>query len=222
MHKLEYKFSNNIPNFSCNFCGNCSSFVESVSYASIKNRGCCWYFPRYTLMDIKNIIGSGNKEFIHKLLNMKDSKIAQYHIDVYGEFDEESYKEFLHNNIHEARDFDYKLFFRLCPFATTAGCSLEFKLRSHPCNFYLCREVLEMCGSSYDVYSEERKDYYSYCNYFSETLKYALIDNGVSLVDNPLKALEIIEATDIPDFLPRKLSPINFNAHPNRDDMVAG
>jgi hypothetical protein len=173
-------------------------------------------------MDIKNIICSGNKDFILRLLNMKESKITQYHIDVHGEFNEENYNKFSKNNSDEINGFDNKLFFKLCPFATTTGCSLEFKLRSHPCNFYLCREVLEMCGDSYNIYSEERKEYYSYCNYFSDTLKCELMDNNVSLVNNPSKALEIIEATDIPKFLPRKLSPIIFNTKPNINDIVAG
>lgn len=217
MYKLEYSFIKNTPIFKSNFCGNCSSFVESTSYATIKNRGCCWYFPKYTLMDIKNVIDSGSKEFIYELLNSKNSKVGQYYIISEGEFNEEKYSDYLKDMLdsNESLDFDSKLFFRLCPFATSKGCSIDFALRPHPCNLYLCREMLPMCGEAYKEYSEERKDYYSYMNYFSDTLRYALIDEEVNLLKNPLRAIEIIENTEIPKFLPRNLNPIYLN---NNDD----
>lgn len=225
MHKLEYEFNNNSPVFKCSFCGNCGSFVESTSYTSIKTRGCCWYFPKYSLMDLKNIIDSGNKSFIYKLLNMRNSEIHQYHINVNGEFNKEKYEEYLKESFYEDSedsDFDPKLFFRLCPFATTKGCSIPFDLRPHPCNLYLCREVINACGEDYKDFSKERKDYYSYCKYYSDTLKYALMDNGVDLESDPFKAIDILQDTEIPGFEFKHLSPIFFNNNPNPNDTIAG
>lgn len=222
MYKLEYNFDHNTPLFRSNFCGNCSGFIESTSYASVKNRGCCWYFPKYTLMDIKNIINSRKKSFVYELLNMKNCKITHYYIIAEGEFNKEEYHNYLESDLNYDSDFDNKLFFRLCPFATSKGCSIDFTLRPHPCNLYLCREILSMCGDAYKEYSKERRDYYSYMNYFSETLKYALIEEEVDLLNNPLKAIEVIEKADIPAFLPRELTSICFDSSKNHSNIIAG
>ncbi|KOA20804.1 hypothetical protein CLHOM_09470 [Clostridium homopropionicum DSM 5847] len=215
MDKLEYEFCSNVPVYKCSFCGKCSSFIESTSYTSIKTRGCCWYFPKYSLIDMKNIIDSGNKNFIYSLLNMDNAEIYQYCINVNGEFNKKEYEEYLKETFQEdseVSDFDQKLFFRLCPFATTKGCSIAFDLRPHPCNLYLCREVINSCGKDYKEFSKERKDYYSYCNYYSDTLKYILMDNTVDLTKDPFKAIDILEKTEIPTFEFKNLKPIIFNA----------
>lgn len=173
-------------------------------------------------MDIKNIINLGSKSHIYKLLNMKNTKISRYHLEVIGEFDKEKHEEFLKENAYDWGDFDTKLFFRLCPFATTEGCSIDFNLRPHPCNLYLCREVISSCGENYKEFSKERRDYFSYCNYFSDSLKYTLMDNNVDLLSDPFKAIEIIEQTDIPNFSFKILPPILFNDAPYNNDIVAG
>lgn len=216
MDKLEYEFCSNVPVYKCSFCGKCSSFVEATSYTRIKTRGCCWYFPKYSLIDIKNIIDSRNKDFIYSLLNMENAEIHQYYINVNGEFNKNEYEEYLKETLHEdseASDFDQKLFFRLCPFATINGCRISFDLRPHPCNLYLCREVIDTCGKDYKELSKERKDYYSYCNYYSDTLKYALMDNNVDFVKDPFKSIEILEETEISGFEFNTLKPIIFNSN---------
>lgn len=142
MHQIKYEVQENVPLFKCSICGKCSGFLEATSYLTIKSRGCCWYFPKYKLIDIKNIIDLGKTDFIYKITNMPNSKIEKYFIEVLGYFDEEKYKKFKisHN------DFDTKLFFRLRPFFGKFGCSIDFTIRPHPCNLYLCREVIEACG----------------------------------------------------------------------------
>lgn len=207
---LTYKFKQNIPIFKCDFCGKCSGFLESTSKCSVKNRGCCWYFPKYNLVDIKNILNLNKESFIYKICKMQNSYVSQYHIRVNGEFLKDDYEKYiLYNN--DVLGFDTKLFFRLCPFLGTNGCSLDFSLRPHPCNLYLCRKLIKWCGIKYNEYSKERKDYYAYCNYFHEYIKELLIDARTSLCENIEKSLFIIKKFKMPYFHNRILDDLEFN-----------
>ncbi|OBR92421.1 MULTISPECIES: hypothetical protein [Clostridium] len=203
---LSYKFTNNIPLFKCDICGNCSNFVESISYTNIKNRGCCWYFPKYNLVDIKNIINNGNINFIYYLSSIPNC-VESYDIRVKGTFFKNQYDNYTENNIKYS-DFDSSLFFRLCPFLKKDGCKLSFSLRPHPCNLYLCREAIQLAGKEYTMYSRERKDYYAYCNYFNECLKEDLKSNNTTLSDNLEESLDILNSSTLPPFQPRKLQNI--------------
>lgn len=208
MFTLSYEFRNNIPVFHCNICGNCVNFLESISYIDI-NRGCCWYFPKYTLMDIKNIINIGKIDFIYSLLKNPSSTISQYFIQVRGFYDKNKYKFYSESNLPNS-NFDSKLFFKACPFIEKTGCTMDFQLRPHPCNLYLCREIIQECGKLYKQYSIERKDYYSYCNYFNESLKYELINEHTDLLKDKAKSLNILKAADIPRYKPMKLKKISL------------
>lgn len=214
MNKLQYENTNNIPVFKCNFCGHCSGILEATSYTNIKNRGCCWYFPKYNLVDMKNIITLGKKNFVYVLLNMKNAVINKYSIEVKGTFDEEKYLEFIKENPNSIEDnFDPKLFFKVCAFSRPDGCHLDFSLRPHPCNLYLCRTVINRCGEVYKNYSRERKDYYAYCNYFDESIKQILMEKKVNLQSDPFKAIEIIEDFQMPPFGGGNLESIEFFPH---------
>jgi hypothetical protein len=207
---LSYNYYNNIPIFKCNLCGKCSGIIESTSYTNIKNRGCCWYFPEYRLIDIKNIVDCGKENFIHYLSSLSNSKIENYSIRVFGTFFKDKYNKFM-KSAKKSSDFNLSLFFKLCPFLGEKGCTLNFTLRPHPCNLYLCRTIIAYCGESYSFYSRERKDYYAYCNYINECLKQDLIENKVNLSTNLYKSIDIIKKSNIPKFFQRKLKPIHFS-----------
>ncbi|BDR70514.1 hypothetical protein K144313037_19260 [Clostridium tetani] len=213
MHKLEYEFVNNTPIFKCNYCGHCSKEIEATSFTSVKNRGCCWYFPKYTLLNIKNILNVGKENFIISLLNNKNSNISSYFIEVKGSFEEKEYDKFMRENEYTEGSFDYKLFFRKCSFVTDKGCSLDFSLRPHPCNLYLCRNIINNCDKDYSSFSRERKDYFSYCNYYNEYLKYALMDKNLDLISAPLATLEFLKTISIPNFEPSEIKSIVFNPY---------
>lgn len=206
MFTLSCEFKDNIPVFHCDTCGNCKDFIESISYIGL-NRGCCWYFPRYTLMDIKNIINIGKIDFIYSLIKNANSKISQYFIEVHGFYDSIKHKVYCKNN-NPQLDFDSKLFFRVCPFVGKKGCTIDFQLRPHPCNLYLCREIIKKSGESYKKYCRERKDYYSYCNYFNDSLKYELMDKDIHFLKDFSKSLKIIKSFNIPSYEPIKLPEI--------------
>lgn len=207
---LTYKFQKNIPIFKCDFCGKCDGFLESTSKCDIKNRGCCWYFPKYNLVDIKNILNLNEESFIYKICNMKNSYVSQYHIRINGKFFKDDYNKYiLYGN--EISGFKTKFFFRICPFFGKDKCSLDFSLRPHPCNLYLCRKIIDWCKDKYNSYSEERKDYYAYCNYFDESIKQSLIEAKTDLSKNIKKSLDIIKKFDMPLFHNRNLDNLEFN-----------
>ncbi|WP_279146564.1 hypothetical protein [Clostridium tyrobutyricum] len=208
---LNYSFYNNIPVFKCDSCGKCSNTIESISYTSIKNRGCCWYFPEYRLIDIKNIIDNNKFSFIHYLVSLPNCLLRNYSIKINGTFLKNKYKDFKNSCFKKYSNFDSSLFFKLCPFSSKNGCSLNFLLRPHPCNLYLCREIINLCSEKYKPYCDERKDYFAYCNYFDECIKQDLIDNHVSLISNINKAIEVIKNCHIEKFNSRYLKPIIFN-----------
>lgn len=213
MHELKYEFINNTPIFKCNYCGHCNKEIEATSFTSIKTRGCCWYFPKYTLLNIKNILSFNKEDFIISLLHNKNSNISRYSIEVKGSFDEEAYNKFINENEQIEHSFDYKLFFRKCSFITDKGCSLDFSLRPHPCNLYLCRNIIATCGKDYSSFSRERKDYFSYCNYYNECLEDALMDKNLDLISLPLSTLEFLKGISIPNFEPSKIDSIVFNPY---------
>lgn len=203
---LTYHFEDNIPLFRCSICGKCEGFIESKSFIN-KNRGCCWYFPKYTLMDIKNIISIGREDFIRKLKKLDNVYISSFYLEVRGYFDEEGFNKM---DFDEEFDFDVKLFFRLCPFWQENGCKIDYKLRPHPCNLYLCREVIELCKQSYSEFSKERKDYFSYMNYFNELLKRELIEKNLDLLKDFEATLKFIKKYEVPKFEPRQIEKLIF------------
>ena len=211
---LNYNFYNNIPIFKCTLCGQCSGTLESTSYTNIKTRGCCWYFPEYRLIDIKNIINSGNMHFILNLASLSNSIIKKYSILVKGIFFKNEYMNFIKSRVKNV-DFNRSLFFKLCPFLGDNGCKLDFPLRPHPCNLYLCKNVIKLCRQHYSPYSRERKDYYAYCNYCNECMKEDLEKNGVNLLENIERSLQVIKKSSIPNFCPQNPNPIHFSPAQN-------
>lgn len=207
---LNYNFNNNIPMFKCSFCGKCSGILESTSYTNIKNRGCCWYFPEYRLIDIKNIINNGNTHFIFHLTSLSNTIIRKYSIKVLGIFFKSKYINFIRTH-EESKDFNTSLFFKLCPFLGSQGCKLDFSLRPHPCNLYLCRNVIKLCSQGYSSYNEERKDYFAYCNYYNECIKEDLLKNKTNLSEDMEKSLNIIKKFPLLNFYAQNLKPIYFN-----------
>ena len=172
-------------------------------------------FPKYNLVDIKNIINLGQKSFIINLSKMSSTNVSQYFIEAKGLFKQEEYEIFMADKEDTDFEIDPKLFFRICPFCGFKGCTLDFSLRPHPCNLYLCRSIIDICGEPYKAYSNERKDYFSYCNFYNEYIKEELMENNVDFIKDIDRSLNIIENLNIPTFEPRKLEPIIFFSEGN-------
>lgn len=93
MFNLHYEFNKNIPVIRCTMCGKCHDAIEAVSYVD-KNRGCCWYFPKYNLFEIKNLIDNKNIDFFYNILKMKNCSISQFHVEIKGLFKVKEYARY--------------------------------------------------------------------------------------------------------------------------------
>lgn len=163
-------------------------------------------------MDIKNILSCSKRNFLEKLYNAENCKTSQYFMEAEGYFDKKGYSNYINCHTDSLNtDFEQSLFFRACPFVGHAGCTINFVERPHPCNLYLCRSLIKYCKDTYSKYCLERKDYFSYCNYFDEVLKEELISHDTDLIKDFNKSLDIIESIQIPNFSPRKLNEIYFD-----------
>ena len=190
-------------------CGKCHDAIEAVSFVG-KNRGCCWYFPKYNLFEVKNLINNKNTDFLYKMIKMKNCTISQFHFEIKGLFKVKEYDNYKKKS-PVGGDFDNKLFFRLCPFFGENGCTIDNTLRPYPCNLYLCRSVIDLAGGDYIHYSRERKDYASYAAYFDEALKYELMSKKTDLLSDMEKSIDVISKFNMPEFEPRKLNEIYFD-----------
>ncbi|MFL0249315.1 hypothetical protein ACJDT4_02690 [Clostridium neuense] len=209
---ISYEVTNNTPIFKCSFCKNCTS-MEGTNMLGIK-RGCCFYFPKYSLVDIKNII-KFKKDFLFNLITKKNVIIHDYFIEVKGTFDKTAYNNFWENHTEDDLlkygDFDTSLFFKKCFFITPKGCSIDFRLRPHQCNLYLCRKLSKSSKYLRKNYSRERKDYFAYCNYIDITLSQYLKDNLLTLKNNFKQSVNFLEKIKIDNFFFSKLENISYN-----------
>lgn len=209
---ISYEVTNNTPIFKCSFCNNCTS-MESTNMLGIK-RGCCFYFPKYSLIDIKNITNF-KEDFLFKLITKKNVIIHDYFLEVKGTFDKTAYSRFIKNSTEEELSkygsFDTRLFFKKCFFITPNGCSIDFRLRPHQCNLYLCRKLSESSNHSYAKYSRERKDYFAYCNYINTMLIQYLRENFLTLKNNFKQSVNFLEKIKIDNFFFSKLENLKFH-----------
>ena len=193
-------------------CGCCSGIETENIFAA--NRGCCFYFPQYTLIDLRTVAAI-DPGFIDALQANPNSVIHEDHLVVHGFYNQAAHDVFRLDA--EARDqkkyqgFDTSLQFRKCAFCTEAGCSIAFRLRPHPCNLYLCRGVIDRCSEPYRAYSRERKDYFAYCHYMNEILADELAHRGLSLTADFTGSIAALIDTPIDTFEFADLAPIRYN-----------
>lgn len=97
MDKIFLKISDGTPQFGCTSCYKCSS-IFGKSLCEIKNRGCCWYFPKFTLYDIQKMIKSSEGlKTLNMILNLPNVKVYNYYIHAIGSFDMDSYNKYIDN-----------------------------------------------------------------------------------------------------------------------------
>ena len=118
MVKVQLKFDQGNPQYDCSSCCNCQS-IFGKSLCSIKNRGCCWYFPKFTLHEIhKMAIDKEGLSILNLIMNLPKVEVHNYYIHAIGYFDELGYKEYIIQS--EEKDYanvrDKSIFFRACPF----------------------------------------------------------------------------------------------------------
>lgn len=182
------KLEQGVPQYVYTGCGSCRS-IFGKSLCSIKNRGCCWYFPKFSLHEIHKM--AKNPEGTEILQNMRKLPgvvIYNYYIHAKGYFDEKGYKSFLESGQAYKYDVEDKsVFFRACPYVRPGkGCILPVEYRSCVCNFFICREAVEEVSgnNSFEEYIKERDKYVRWIEWQNYSLEMLLKENGLTLAKN--------------------------------------
>ena len=78
MEKIFITNTEGTPQFGCSLCYKCNS-IFGKSLCKVKNRGCCWYFPKFTLYDIQKMIKSEEGIFgVTDIKRRKNHERKQY------------------------------------------------------------------------------------------------------------------------------------------------
>ncbi|WP_032122700.1 hypothetical protein [Clostridium amazonitimonense] len=235
-------FDESIPRYGCTHCSNCNSLF-GTSLCKVKNRGCCFYFPKFTLVDIHNMCQSmEGLQVLFKIIINPGTEIYRYYIHAKGYFDEKGYNKYISEKhytidgyvnscfinymnelssverLHEIQD--QTIFFRSCAFVKEGyGCTIPSKYRTYICNLFLCSEVVDSIKhfKSYENYTKERDSYMRWLNWENKNLKHLLRDNSLNLIDNLDHIIKLFQELPLEVYEFPKLEPIESeeNLSPN-------
>lgn len=206
MVRLYVNFQDNVPQYHCTACSACTS-TFGKSLCKIKNRGCCFYFPKFNLIDILRM--TKTKEGLNtlsKIVHNEGTEIYHYYIHSKGYFDREGYNKYLetrpcssNQDYCEENIKDKTMFFRSCPFVQeNVGCTLPIKYRTNVCNFFICSEVKKILDTLplLKEYEEEAAKYSRFNDWQNVGLESILKDLNINLKDNLYECIKILR--DIP------------------------
>jgi len=216
MEMVYVNVDHGIPQYVYTGCKNCTS-IMGISLCSIKNRGCCYYYPRFTLLDIQRMAHSLKGLHILKSISkLPSSEIHPFEIHAKGYFDEEGYMKYMEsgNKIDTDSIRDHSIFFKACPFVKSGyGCSLPPRYRTYICNLFLCNEVMEKIKSdrNFEAYMRERERYVRWVEWENTSLREILFENDLDLVrdlEGTVKLLQEIPLNiyDFPQLQPIVIS----------------
>lgn len=204
------------PQYSCSSCYSCSS-ICGISLTSTKNRGCCWYFPKFTLSEIHKMTKSEEGlKILHKVLSLPEVKIYNYYIHAKGYFDEEGYNKFIASEEVQEEKYnkhDKTIFFRNCPFVKAGeGCMIPARYRSYVCNFFICDEVKEelIKNEEYYKYEREMESYSRWIAWENNSLEFMLQEKGINLIDNFDEVIEVLKELPLDEYEFAELKEIKF------------
>lgn len=200
--KLTVEFDENVPRYSCEGCYNCTSKI-GTSLCEIKNRGCCYYYPKFNLVDIQRMAKSpAGKKVLNKILENKSTVVNNYYIHAIGYFDKEGYEDYVSNMLDES-SWDHSIHFKACPFVEPGkGCSIPPKYRTPICNFFICKEIKESTSSQKNIESYERaaQNYWRYYDWENNNLTLALKEHNLSLKKDFNESLEFLANIESYDY----------------------
>lgn len=200
MIEINLELVEGTPQYSCNKCCSCNS-VFGKSLCKVKNRGCCWYFPKFSLYDIHKMTkDEEGLKVLDKILKQPEVKIQNYYIHSKGYFDEEGYSSYM--NSGQADDDvvkDKTIYFRACPFVKGGvGCDLPKKYRSYICNFFICDEITNKVENNpvFIKYIKERDSYVRWLDWENKSLEQVLHEKRINLRTNLQEVIETFK--DLP------------------------
>ncbi|MGN0145170.1 MAG: hypothetical protein ACI398_09305 [Clostridium sp.] len=212
MNNIILYSNKDVPQYLYDNCGKCSSLF-SISLCSKHNRGCCWYFPKFTLYEIHKMVKSEKGlAVLNRILKLPKVEIFNYYIHAIGYFDESSYKKFLKSK--KSRNYkvhDKSMFFRECPFVKEGcGCTIDPQYRSYICNLFICDEVLEKVKDNpdYDSYIKERENFVRWIDWENTSIQMMLEEQNLNLIHHMDKVIEILKELPFEHYEFPELNPI--------------
>lgn len=209
-------FDNGIPQIGCTDCGECNSLMGK-SLCSIKNRGCCHYFPEFTLVDIQRMaLLDGGLKALDIILSNSGTIVNKYNIYSKGLFDKEAYDKYIAGgNLLETGNIrDHTIFFRTCPFVSPgSGCKLPVRFRTTVCNFFVCEEILQQAEypDILKMYLQERSRYSRWIYRESGYLQHILEEKGLDLISDFSGTLKLLAEAGQEEYEFPMLDPLTFH-----------
>ncbi len=215
MEIISLKLDQGVPQYACTACGSCNSLFGK-SLCSTQSRGCCWYYPKFTLFEIYKMVKSDEgMGILNNIVNLPGRIIYNNYIHAKGYFDTGGYRSFLESGQAYNYDvMDKTIFFRICPFVKLGeGCSLPVKYRSYICNFFICNEINEDL-ERYDTfknYIKERESYVRWINWENNCLEMTLREEGLTLANNFDGVLNTLKGIPLENYEFPSLPPIDLD-----------
>jgi hypothetical protein len=214
MGKVYLDYSEGVPRLGCADCGTCSS-VMGTSLCSIKDRGCCSYFPEFNLAEIHRLVKlRGGREVLDTILKNPGTEVCNYSIHAKGVLEQQAYEEYLKKgDLIETPIQDHTIFFRTCPFVVPGkGCLFEPQHRTTVCNFFICSEILERpdCKEQFRLYIEERTRYSRWIYRESQELQHIMAENGLNLRSDLNGCLELLNELPLSVYEFPELLPVEY------------
>jgi len=215
MGKVYVEYDDGVARYVCTSCHRCTS-LYGTSLCKIKNRGCCFYFPEFTLVDIHRMSvtleGLRTLEIIRR---QPGAVFYSYHIHVKGYFDRQGYDEYMKKGrlLGDGSIQDHTMFFRACPFVEGGrGCTLPPRYRTIVCNFFICSEILEHPNlqAAFKPYLEERSRYARWEYREKLELQHVLMEKGLDLINNFEEAIEVLQDTPLNLYEFPPLEPVEY------------
>ncbi len=212
-------FDMGVPQIGCTDCFNCKS-IMGKSLCDIKNRGCCHYFPEFTLVDIQRMaVLEGGRKAIDHILSYPGTKVNRFNFYCTGPFDKEAYEKYIASGelLETGSIRDHTIFFRTCPFVSPGkGCTLPARFRTTVCNFFICSEVLDNIDNQYllEDYLKERSRYSRWVYRESGILQHLLEESGLDLVKDLWGSVDMLAELYQSSYDFPMLEPAEFSSDP--------
>lgn len=226
MGTIYMSYDTGIPQACCTDCGKCQS-IMGKSLCKITNRGCCHYFPEFTLVDIQRMVTlEGGQKALDMILSNPGTTINRYSIYSKGTFDKEAYDQYIAScSIMETGSIrDHTIFFRTCPYVQPGtGCKLPPRFRTTVCNFFICSEILELpgCQDAFRPFLEERARYTRWIYRESGILQHILIEHSVDLLTDFSSSARLLAELEPCIYEFPAFEPVSFESMQFHPDLSA-
>ena len=217
MGNIYVTYDMGVPQIGCTECGKCTS-IMGVSLCGITARGCCHYFPEFTLVDLQRIaLLSGGKEALDTILSYEGTVVNDFNIYCRGPFDSKAYERYVNSGklVETGSIHDHTIFFRTCPFVVPGvGCKFPPRFRTMVCNFFVCSEIFESINDQDTLkeYLKERSRYSRWIYRESGLLQYLLEEKGLSLKSDLDAALSFLAEIEQSSYDFPLLDPITYGS----------